>query len=157
MAKFRLEIDLGYDYEVLGICSAVSDYRLVWEINQTCNTQLAKSDELFKKVLKKDKSQQYFSMYCQYDDEQKQQLFFVKNQNAAAYLVPELGQIDYFFFFKNYHNLDLSEWIGKLKTCDCIQAVMEFLPEAYKSFDTIVFDDYEKNQNSSHNRTSMFG
>src|SRR3989338_6946209 len=45
--RHLLSLETSVDFELIGICSHHSDYRLTWGLNQELKLQLAKSDELF--------------------------------------------------------------------------------------------------------------
>ena len=51
--KHTLTLECEYDFEMIGICSHHSDYRLVWGINSVLNLNLEKADEDFIVVNKK--------------------------------------------------------------------------------------------------------
>ena len=43
--KHILNFDQVYDFQMIGICSHHSDYRLAWGLNEQLNTYLEKADE----------------------------------------------------------------------------------------------------------------
>ncbi len=44
--KNTLEIDYSYNFELLGIRTALKGYKLAWHINQLLNTRLVRKDDL---------------------------------------------------------------------------------------------------------------
>ena len=46
--KHIIEVETDYEYEMIGICSHHSDYRIVWEINDKLELQFFKKPDLFK-------------------------------------------------------------------------------------------------------------
>ena len=51
--KHTLFLETDYDYDMIGICSHHSDYRLAWGINELFRLHLAKAEDLFEVNLKK--------------------------------------------------------------------------------------------------------
>jgi len=145
MTKHRLDFDVEFNFSVIGICSAVADYRLIWELNQVLGVNFKKSKNDYLKTHKKKNSSSAHSLYTFYDENLKSALFCIKNKNNSLFLIPELIQIDYFVFFNELSTEDMEDWLVKLRKCSCIQMAMEFFPEEHKSFETIAFDDYEEN------------
>ena len=45
MKKFVLDLEEEFDYETIGICSNLVDYRLAWEINHLLHLHLARTQE----------------------------------------------------------------------------------------------------------------
>ena len=45
MPKHKLLLEDDYDFDLIGICSSHSDYRLVWGINNAIGTRLAKEED----------------------------------------------------------------------------------------------------------------
>lgn len=146
MAKYVLNIEEDeIDFDMLGICSALNDYRMAWEINHLLDIKLKKSDKKFKNIPKKKAIPSFHGMYNYEDESLRTGYFLIKNKSISTFLIPELSQIDFLLFLKNPHPINLDEWVEKIKQCHFIQAAFQFQPEAYKSCEKITFDEYEKN------------
>ena len=48
ITKHHLDFENEIDYDLIGICSHVGDYRLVWSMNELLNLNLVKSNDDFK-------------------------------------------------------------------------------------------------------------
>ena len=68
--KHTLTFDQEFDFDMIGVCSHHSDYRLVWNINAKIGLQLAKSHEDYSIMNKKGEVVSNYSMY-EYRDEYK--------------------------------------------------------------------------------------
>ncbi|MEO9258351.1 MAG: IPExxxVDY family protein [Crocinitomicaceae bacterium] len=138
MAKHHLIIDNEFDYDLVGICSSASDYRMVWEINQTFGLELKKTEEPYKHFQKKQGVPSFHSMYEFEDDEFGIHYFLIKNKNLGAILIPEMVQIDYFVFLKNNNSHSMEEWVVKVRECETIQTAFLYEPEEIKSCENIL-------------------
>ena len=136
--KHTLFLDVDYDYDMIGICSHHSDYRLAWGINELFRLHLAKADDLFEVNLKKNDKSKH-SYYFQYDEDNLLDIYLVKNKGEGKFLIPEKQQIDYFLFLKNNATFDMSEWLGKLKNHPSILAAFIFDPMEFESTENLSF------------------
>ena len=46
MKKRKLEADFTYDFSLLGIITAVKEYKLAWELNRFLEVDFVKSDDI---------------------------------------------------------------------------------------------------------------
>lgn len=145
MKKYVLELeDEGIDFDLVGICSSLSDYRMAWEINQKLNIHLKKAIAPYINKIK-NKPDSSHGVYHFEDDNYRMHYFLIKNKSINQYLIPELSQIDYLLFLKNNSKNELEQWVAKIKQCDFVQTAIQLAPEEYKSCKNITFDEYEKN------------
>ena len=138
--KYTLTIDCNYDYEMIGICSHHSDYRLVWGINTVLNLNLEKADENFVVVNKKGQHLSSHSLYEFNDLENLVEYYLIKNKNEGKFLIPEKQDIDYFLFLHENYLDNTSELIQKLKSVSSVLAVFNFNPEEINSTENLVFN-----------------
>lgn len=97
MAKLTLEIEEDYDFELIGICSHVKDYRLSWEINKVLGFDLVK-DENLELTFRGEK--QNFSFFSFLDDENLTEYYLINNRSESGILIPEEKKADYFLLIK---------------------------------------------------------
>lgn len=136
--KYNLVLDADYDYDMIGICSHHSDYRLVWGMNELLKLKLAKADDTFVVTSKKGVSSQH-PYYFQLDEENMMDFYLIKNKSDGKFLIPEKQQVDYFFFLLNNRAVDPEEWLAKIKTHASVLTAFIFDPASFSSTESIVF------------------
>ncbi len=139
MAKYKLVIEDDYDFDLIGICSSHSDYRLCWGMNTELDINLCRGDDYY---LKNKKDGEYYFSYYEYLDEESNQAFYlIKNLSFDNYkkLIPEQDQIDYFLVIKNNFEIEINNFLTELKKIDCILTAFQFDIETLKSKTNLVF------------------
>ena len=92
MPKRKLMLEEEYDFELIGICSSHSDYRLCWGINSALSIELNKGDDF--SVLEKKTGEHLHSYYEFYDEENHIEFYLIKNISSNyQMLVPEKDQL----------------------------------------------------------------
>lgn len=138
MAKHKLLFDEEYDFQLIGVCSSHSDYRLTWGINGSLGIQLTKSDDY--SVIEKKDGEHLHSFYEYYDEEAHVEYYLIKNlSNNFQRLVPEKDQVDYFLIIKNNFVLDINDILARLKDIESILTAFIFDPNELKSKSNLVF------------------
>jgi len=116
MAKLTLEVEEDYDFELVGICSHVKDYRLSWEINKALEFDLEKDDN-YEINVKGDK--QSYSFFSFIDDENLVEFYLINNRCSNGILIPEEKKSDYFLMIRGVlrggHKEELIEKISNIK------------------------------------------
>ena len=106
LIKHSILLEPDYDYDMIGICSHNSDYRVIWGINELLDILLERPQDNF--IINSQKGIQAEYPYYQFHDEENYlEYFFIKNKHEGKYLIPEKKQIDYFLFLINnnkFHN-----------------------------------------------------
>ena len=138
--KYTLTLECEYDFEMIGICSHHSDYRLVWGINSVLNLNLEKADEDFIVVNKKGQRLSNHSFYEFKDSEDLIEYYLIKNKNEGKYLIPEKQDIDYFLFLCENYLENTTEIIQKIKSVKSVLAVFNFNPKEIHSTENLVFN-----------------
>ena len=138
MKKILLNLDLSFDYDVIGICTSLVDYRLAWEINQAIDLRLLRSDEDYLKTNKKGETLSSHSLYEDVDDDQNSEYILVKNMDKGKHLVGELEMIDFFFLINDDRN-DIQDISTKLRAIETIQTTVVIDVDEHKSFSQLVF------------------
>jgi len=136
MKKFVLDLEDEFDYQVVGICSNLIDYRLAWELNQALNLHMKRASEDFIKTNRKGEQISSHSLYEEISEEESAYIL-IKNKNKGNYLVGELEQIDYFFMI-NDNKVDAIDVSKELRKIQAIQTAMIIDADEYKSFEQIV-------------------
>ncbi len=138
MKKHKLLWDDDYDFELIGICSSYTDYRLCWTINKALSILLQKGEDYALKN-KKD-GEFYFSFYEYIDEETRTEFYLVKNQSYNyKKLIPEQDKIDYFLIIKNNYKLDIAQLVSDLKQIESVMTAFVFDAEELKSKANLIF------------------
>jgi hypothetical protein len=138
MAKHKLVWEDDYDFDLIGICSSNSDYRLCWGINQAIETNLSRTDDY--NLKSKKEGECFFSFYEFLDDDTGEELYLIKNQSYNfKKLIPEQDKIDYFLIVKNNYSYEISDLLAKLKELETILTAFSFDVESLKSKSNLIF------------------
>jgi len=137
--KYNLVLDTDYDYDMIGICSHHSDYRLTWGINELLHLRLARTDDYFVVTGKKGTVLSQHSYYHQADEDNMMDFYLIKNKSEGKFLIPEKQQIDYFLFLLNNRTIDTEDWLDKLKSHASVLTAFIFDPTEFSSTENIVF------------------
>ena len=134
--KHILSFDDDINFDLIGICSHHSDYRLIWNINQNIGLKLVKVDS-YQVVHKKENHPTEHSMYEFVDEKNRMSFHMIKNKHEGQFLIPEKPSIDYFLFLCDNYAIEMDDIIQKLKTTNSILGVYQFYPEEIASAQNI--------------------
>jgi hypothetical protein len=137
--KHTLAFEQMFDFDMVGICSHHSDYRLAWGINQCLNIQLNRCVEDYVVTNKKGEAVSSHSMYEFFDEENRMDYFLVKNKVQGNYLIPEKPAIDFFLFLCDNTAVEIDDLSKQLKTISSVLGVYPFDPEEIDSAEYLVF------------------
>ncbi len=137
--KYDLERDDTIEYDLIGLSSHHSDYRLAWSINSCLGIKLEKCAENFEFYNRKDELQSKHSMYYFQDSDERTEFYLIKNKSEGKFLIAEKPAIDFFLFLNN-NCLNLEELITKMREVPSILGVYAFNPEELESTENIVFN-----------------
>ena len=132
--KFTLDSVIDYDYDLIGICSHHSDYRLMWSLNSILNIGLTKEKDLFLVEGPKKVGDMEFPSYYYKDVLDYTFYRVIKNKFGAHTLISEANNIDYFLFVQNGSNKDTElNLMNKLRECDAVLGVFDLDPAGFNS------------------------
>ena len=142
MKKRKLEAEFDYDFSLLGIISALKEYKLAWLLNNQLDVQLIKAKDIEIDFL--NNQNLIISNYIFETDHNNLRLLKNKSMDQfgdhSVYLLPELKRFDYFIlkqgFEDTFTNQELKE---KLSTILKIQYVQLFSVENLKSKENLIF------------------
>lgn len=137
MAKLTLDFEEEYDFELIGICSHIKDYRLSWELNKVFEFDLVKTDDLEIKIKGEP---QLFSFFSFIDEENHLEYYLINNRSEYGTLIPEEKKADYFLLIKGFvldnHLQNLTKEIAKVKNVLTTYAIQV---EGLKSKSNLLF------------------
>ncbi len=139
MKKSRLVIDYEYNFELIGITTAVRGYRLAWELNQRLGITLVKQPDLV--VGFKNQEEKSFSFYAFETPLNRLKVF--KNrptdqETGKYFLIPEFPHFD-FIILAAMEEHKHQQLIDLLKSVPSIQLVSPIALEGLKSKSNFIF------------------
>lgn len=137
--KHTLLFEQEYDFDMIGLCSHHSDYRLVWGLNEILRLRLTKCEEEYVISNKKNERISEHSFYEFIDEENRLEYYLIKNKNNNKYLIPEKPSIDYFLFLVNNIAFEVDDLVEKLRAVESILGIYPFNPEEIESAQNLVF------------------
>lgn len=136
--KYQLSVENEYNYDLIGICSHYSDYRLVWSLNDVFRFNLSKAKEVFLVSNKKGTASE-FPYYHALIKDKHLEVYLIKNKYGGKYLIPEKQQIDYFIFLCNNFVVDTNDFVEKLRKIESIVLAYPFNARGFQSTEYILF------------------
>jgi hypothetical protein len=138
MAKHKLVWEDDYDFDLIGICSSNSDYRLCWGVNSALDLKLERADDYA--LRSKKEGEYFFSFYEFINDDTGEEIYLIKNQSYNfKKLIPEQDKIDYFLIIKNNYSYEVDGLITELKQIESILTAFSFNVEELKSKSNLIF------------------
>ena len=117
--KHVLTLEPELNFDVVGICTHHSDYRLAWAINDHLGLKLVKSDD-YVMTDKKDVATSNHSMFEFEDEMNRLNFYLIKNKSQGQYLVKEKPVIDYLLFLFDNHAIEPEALVKDLKEVSCV-------------------------------------
>lgn len=138
--KHTLTFEQVFNFDMIGISSHHSDYRLAWGINQTLRIQLTKCEEEYVITNRKGEVVSTHSMYEYEDLDNRLDYVMVKNKCQGNFLIPEKPSMDFFLFLCDNCAVDIEILTQDLKSVASILGVFPFDPEEISSAENLVFN-----------------
>ena len=139
MAKHALQLEDDFNFDLIGLCSHQSDYRVCWSVNEHLGLHLSKSLEPFMVSGKKGEVVSSHSLYEWYDENNAVEYFLIKNKYNTQFLIPEKSQIDYFLVIREAGIVDVDDFLTKVKEISSILTAFIFEPGDLKSGSKLIF------------------
>ena len=135
-----LSLETSVDFELIGICSHHSDYRLAWGINKLLDLELTKSDDPFVIQSKKGTVVSQHGYYVFIDEVDHMEWYLIKNKSEGKFLIPEKNQIDYFLILRENILHELDELVERIRESNSVMAAYVFEAESIPSAELIIFE-----------------
>lgn len=135
-----LSLDAEIDFELIGICSHHSDYRLAWGINRILAIDLTKSEEPFCIYGKKGNLLSAHSFHVFADEVNHMEWYLIKNKSEGKFLIPEKNQIDYFLILRENVAYDTGDIVDKIRESNSVMAAYVFEATMIPSAELIQFE-----------------
>ena len=142
MSKNKLNIELSFEFLLIGLISTVKEYKLAWSINKALDIQLVKAEDIHLEFFKG--SDMYISNYLFTTENSLMRLLRNKtisnHQSANTYLLTELNRFDYFITIEGFEDTFTTEELKeKLQAIKDIQYLQFFDPNDLKSKENLIF------------------
>ena len=134
-----LSFELDFDFILIAITSHLRDYKLCYRINKELNMNFRKVGDYCLNLFAGNEALQ-FSQYFFKIEASETEFYLIANHSAAGYLIPEMGNINYFMLIKNHLDQeDLNVALSRLSHIENIEAVMQLNPSFIKSNENLLF------------------
>lgn len=103
MPKIKLKIKHQFDFNLIGIYSYATDYKLCWLINKELNYDFKKKEDLIFKDKKTVNDGEIRCSLYYYEYEKNYTFFYIFPNSAeqlAKYVIPEMKDLNYIFLIK---------------------------------------------------------
>jgi hypothetical protein len=140
MKKTKFHIEYDYDFELVGIRSAIKGYRLAWELNNSLGIHLVKQPDLVVEFKKGE--EKLFSFYAHEGLLNRLKLFKnkpVDGEHSKYCLVPEFPHFDFIFLMQMDDQTQREMFISKLKELPSVELVVPIPIEGLKSKSNFIF------------------
>ncbi|MGV3613578.1 MAG: IPExxxVDY family protein [Fluviicola sp.] len=135
-----LSLETSVDFELIGICSHHSDYRLAWGINKILDLELTKSEEPFVIQSRKGTIVSQHSFHVFIDEVDHMEWYLIKNKSEGKFLIPEKNQIDYFLILRENVLHELEDLVERIRESNSVMAAYVFEAESIPSAELIIFE-----------------
>ena len=142
LKKNKLKIQVGFDFDLIGVTSAVKEYKLAWILNQCDSCDFVKSADIQIDFINlKNITISNFSFETEHTRVHllKNRLVF-NNAMSDQYLIPELKRFDYFVKIDGVSELFKTNAIlATLKNASEVQYAATLDPSTLKQKENLIF------------------
>ncbi len=139
--KLKFEVKYESDFQVLGIFSSLSNYRLCWFINKHLSLKLSRTNDISLTPFKVEKPQS-FSLFTYMDRGLMIEYYLLNNRKNGHILLPEPKNLDYLLLLKSKDfRIDIENIVAKLRSIKQIAAVIWLKEtEKVKNLNNLLYD-----------------
>lgn len=131
--KIKLEIDEEIEFPILGLSTALADYRLAWELNSKLNLSFRKLDDsTFFSIPDKNKKNIDYEYYSYVNEEEMSKFFLVKNKQRGSTLFNDRERLDFFLVLRDNFIYEIEDLISELRKIEGVIAVFSFLSSEFE-------------------------
>ena len=136
----ELTDDFFEDTRLLGIVSALKDYKFCWYLNSSMSMDFRINNDIEIQLTKK-KRNYFFAVYEFGEPTGSLSHFVYNNQFDGEYLLPEFKHLDFLWMMKGDAVSDetLQDTINSIRAINGVQLVVELTNEKIKNKEHLVF------------------
>ena len=143
--KIKLEIDDEIEFPILGLSTALGEYRLAWELNSKLNLKFERSvDGSCFSIPDRSKKTIDYDYYSYVSEEGMSKFFLVKNKQKGSPLFSDRERLDFFLVLRDNFIYDIEDLIFDLRKIKGVIAVFSFSSSEFE-FSEYLNDLDEKN------------
>lgn len=142
LKKKKLEVEVEYDFSLIGIITELREYKLAWHLNNELSIHLAKAHDIEIEFIKGHNL--LISNYI--FETEHSSIRLLKNKSVSdftenqQFLVPELNKFDYLMLIRGFESgMSKNEIRQKISEIPKIQFVQNFQASTLKSKENLIF------------------
>lgn len=137
MAKYQLEVEYDYDFQLVAICCHSKDYRISWYLNNALGIALEKDIKNIEIELNDSPSIHTIYRFCNKNTQALYKL--ISNRGTSGLLVQEHKNVDYFLMIENNFTEALENIVHKIKSLPIVLTAYEVELKKLKSKQNLIF------------------
>lgn len=141
MSKHRLSFTYEIDFQLIGIVSAVQEYKVAFQLNQLLKLNFKRIED-WEVVFSKKKELQYFKQYYYKDELLKRAFYLIKNKTGGFYCLPEFNIVDYFFIWLGeLQDDEMQHFHQQINTLNIVSSAIKINVNDIKNIENILIDE----------------
>lgn len=144
MKEKRLDTGFDTDYRLIGIASALREYRLCFFLNKIMECDFLKLNDHI--IESKDRTRAHtFSVFKAEDSNFKNTFFVFSNKGVGDYMLPEFSNFDYLLMIKGeLENEQMSNYIDAISNMESVLLCTEIPVARIKNKNRLVYLEQTK-------------
>ena len=123
--RIKLELDEEMEFPILGISTALNDYRLAWQLNENLDLSFQKENNVFT-LPNKQKELKSYEYYLHQNEDDLSKYFLVKNSQQVSVLFSDSEKLDFFLILRENYIHPIEDLIRDLRMINGIVAIFPF-------------------------------
>jgi len=141
LSKHRFEFKYEIDFQLIGIVSAVQEYKVAYQLNQLLKLQFKRIED-WEVLYPKKKELQYFKQYYYKDELLKRVFYLIKNKTGRFCCLPEFSVVDYLFIWLGeMHEDEMSYFYKQINTLTLVSSAIQINQNDIKNIENILIDE----------------
>lgn len=135
----RVQLEVEYDFYLVGISCHLRDYRLASEINKALHCDFVRQED--HELYYSGGQKAYFPLFKWQEPNEHYTYYLVKNKGDLGLMAPEERLSDYFFMITGgYHQLDTNEIFNAIKKAKGVLAAYLINVDSMKSAESLLIE-----------------
>ena len=138
--KYLIKDEALESFDIIGICTSQTDFRLAWQLNSKFDVKLQKAEKSLEIPNKKSGELELFDYYYFQHPEDLISYYLIKNKQNARYVLTEKQSVDYALILHENHVVDGHEIVDNLRASEGIIAAFYFKSSEFSNESYLIFD-----------------